>query len=336
MLNRVRTILGDPGDGVVFEWSRTLRTGRAKGYDGTSVFYEVVGEGEKTILIANGLGGRRYAWQSFIDALWKDYKIITWDYRGLFESETPKAERRLAVVHHAEDAEGILRAEGVTRAVICGWSMGVQVGLDLAATHPDLTAGLVLINGTYGHALSTGMQPLFGIPFLPKRLHWFLEYLQSNPTAANLMARAARMGEIPSALLFTLTAGPMVLRHRRLLKQYFDDVLGPSFHNYLRLFQELDGHSAYHLLPDIEAPALIISGLLDMLTPAYQSREMARRMPNAEHVALKRASHFALMERPEVVVPAIEKFLSSRVKWSVSNGRRASVRPPRRSPLERR
>jgi pimeloyl-ACP methyl ester carboxylesterase len=100
----------------------------------------------------------------------------------------------------------------------------------------------------------------------------------------------------------------------------------------LRLFQELDGHSAYHLLPDIDAPTLIISGLLDMLTPAYQSREMARRMPNAEHVALVRASHFALMERPEVVVPAIERFLSGRATWA-SNG---AARAPRRSPLERR
>ncbi len=41
--------------------------------------------------------------------------------------------------------------------------------------------------------------------------------------------------------------------------------------NYLRLFQELNAHSVYHLLPHIEQPTLVVSGLLDVLTPAYQS-----------------------------------------------------------------
>lgn len=94
-----------------------------------------------------------------------------------------------------------------------------------------------------------------------------------------------------------------------------DDVLGPSFPNYLRLFQELDAHSTYHLLRHIEAPALVISGLLDILTPAYQSRDIARRMPDAEHVRLVRSSHFSMLERPEVVVPAMKKFLAERARW---------------------
>ena len=43
-----------------------------------------------------------------------------------------------------------------------------------------------------------------------------------------------------------------------LLGRYLDDVLGPSSTNYLRLFQELDAHSTYHLLRHIQAPALNI------------------------------------------------------------------------------
>ena len=45
---------------------------------------------------------------------------------------------------------GILDAEGIDRAAFVGWSMGVQVSLDAAATHPQRYAGLVLLNGTYG------------------------------------------------------------------------------------------------------------------------------------------------------------------------------------------
>ena len=112
-----------------------------------------------------------------------------------------------------------------------------------------------------------------------------------------------------------LTAGARASELTPLLGRYMDDVLGPSFTNYLRLFQELDAHSTYHLLRHIEAPALIIAGMLDVLTPPYQSAEMARRMPNSEYIRLWRSSHFSMLERPEVVVPAMRRFLETRARF---------------------
>jgi pimeloyl-ACP methyl ester carboxylesterase len=310
-LERLKAKLG--GDDPARDYLSTLRKGRAASPDGTAIAYEVLGEGDRTIVLANGLGGRLYAWEDLIGPLWRRYRIITWDYRGLFDSTCDH--RRLAVVHHADDLESILKTEGVQRAVLVGWSMGVQVSLEFAGNHPDVIGGLVLINGTCGHALSTGFQPLFSVPFLPKRLHSFLEFFRRRPELLDYVARGARLAELPTAAAFSLTAGPMVLRHKKLFHQYFEDVLGPSFPNYLRLFQELDAHSAYHLLPDIQAPALVVSGALDPLTPASQSKEMARRLPNAEHLELFRAGHFALMERPDVVVPAITGFLEQRARF---------------------
>ena len=311
MLERLKARLG--GQEPSREYLATLRKGRAASPDGTSVAYEVLGRGDRSIVLANGLGGRLYAWDEVLGALWESYRFITWDYRGLFDSVCQP--RRLAVVHHADDLESILAAEGVKRAVLVGWSMGVQVSLEFAGNHPDAVAGLVLINGTYGHALSTGFQPLFSVPFLPKRLHALLETFRKKPELAHFVARLARLAELPTAAVFSLTAGPMVLRHQKLFRQYFDDVLGPSFPNYLRLFQELNAHSTYHILPDIHAPALVVSGALDPLTPASQSREMARRMPDAEHLSLLRAGHFAVMERPDLVVPAIVRFLETRARF---------------------
>jgi pimeloyl-ACP methyl ester carboxylesterase len=275
----------------------------------------VLGQGARTVVLANGLGGRLYAWEPLIDAIWRDHHIVTWDYRGLFGSEAPRSRRRLSVENHVGDVLALLDAERVERAVLVGWSMGVQVSLDVAATYPERVAGLVLINGTYGHTLSTGFQPFFSVPFLPKRLHAFLEWLQANPSMADRLAKLTRFAELPTYLMLLLTAGARARELVPLLSRYLDDVLGPSFRNFLRLFQELDAHSVYHLLPEIEAPALVISGQLDPLTPAFQSREMARRLPHAEHVALFRSSHFSLVERPEVVVPAIRRFLDERARY---------------------
>lgn len=56
------------------------------------------------------------------------WTVVTWDYRGLFESDAPKQQRRLAVPEHAEDVREMLDAiGGSTIDVFVGWSTGVQV-----------------------------------------------------------------------------------------------------------------------------------------------------------------------------------------------------------------
>jgi pimeloyl-ACP methyl ester carboxylesterase len=306
---------GANGSTQTASWEVTHRERRLVAADGTGIAYEVLGTGQKTIVLANGLGGRLYAWTPAIEAFWRTHRIITWDYSGLFASDSPKSKRRLSVAHHVDDIGAILDAERVERAVFAGWSMGVQVSLDFAASFPERVGGLVLLNGTHGHVLSTGFQPLLSIPFLPKRLHALLDWLQDRPHIANEIARISRLAETPTWMFLYLTSGARARELTPLLSRYMDDVLGPSFTNYLRLFQELDAHSTYHLLREIEAPALVISGLLDALTPAYQSREIARRMPNAEHIQLLRSSHFSMIERPEVVIPAMQRFFEQRAHW---------------------
>src|SRR6185369_8061440 len=132
---------------------------------------------------------------------------------------------------------------------------------------------------------------------------------------AHRLARVSRLAEAPTWMFLYLTSGARARELTPLLSRYMDDVLGPSFTNYLRLFQELDAHSTYHLLREIETPALVISGMLDALTPAYQSREIARRMPNAELIQLWRSSHFSIVERPEIVIPAMRTFFDRRARW---------------------
>jgi 3-oxoadipate enol-lactonase len=306
---------GSPTPDPRTTWEATHEDRRIVAPDGTGIAYEVLGRGEKTIVLANGLGGRLYAWTPAIEAFWSDYRIITWDYRGLFASDSPKSKRKLSVAHHVDDIMAILDAEKVERAVFAGWSMGVQISLDVAASFPERIAGLVLLNGTHGHVLATGFQPLISIPFLPKRLHAILDWLQDHDEVAQQLARVSRVAEVPMWLGMRLTAGSRAGEVTPLLARYMDDVLGPSFLNYLRLFQELDAHSTYHLLREIKAPALIIAGMLDVLTPPYQSAEMARRMPNAEFIRLWRSSHFSMLERPEVVIPAMRRFLDQRARY---------------------
>ena len=93
-------------------------------------------------------------------------------------------------------------------------------------------------------------------------------------------------------------------------RQYCRDLFtGEHLQAYLTLFQHLDAHSVYHRLPQMTASTLVISGGIDFLTPPYQSRQIARRMPNATHKKIRLGSHFVILERPTLVVRYILEHL---------------------------
>lgn len=276
--------------------------------------YEVLGAASPSapvLVLANGLGGRLYAWEPLVERFSRTHRIITWDYRGLFRSGTPPRTKQLAVVHHAQDALRVLDQEGVARATFVGWSMGVQVSLEAALEHPDRVQRLVLLNGSYGHIFQTGLQPLVRLPFFHRLLHATVEQLVASPGAADLIGRLLRH-ELhvrgTGLVLAALWGNPKLVD---MYRQYLDDVFGASFENYLRLFQALDAHSVYHLLPEVRQPTLVISGLLDWLTPARMSFEIARRIPGAQHLHLPLGSHFAVLEKSPQVMDRIAGFLET-------------------------
>lgn len=280
--------------------------------DDVELYYEVVGEGDATMILANGLGARLYSWGPILRGFKDKFQFVTWDYRGLFESGAEEKIRRLSIMEHAEDLNEILDAVGADSAVVTGWSMGVQVGLEFASLYPEKVDGLVLLNGSFGHIFHSGFQPLFSLPYSHSILHTIIEWSRERE---DLLAALGgwiqrNMDKIVNLQLAVSPGSSNHAEMRRAMKQYIADIFGTDLQNYLRLFQELDAHSVYHKLPKIESPALIFSGGLDVLTPTYDSRKMARRLPESRHRLLWLANHFAILEYPEKVVDEMEDFLT--------------------------
>jgi pimeloyl-ACP methyl ester carboxylesterase len=272
-------------------------------------YYSLGGGTDRVIVLANGLGGRFYVWEPLVEKVRAEYRIITWDYRGLFESGAPSRIRRLAIPNHAEDIVRILDNEGIPRASIIGWSMGVQVALEFASIYPERLDRLILINGTHGHALETGFQPMVRIPWLSGYLHEVIEFVRRRPVLIEWLSRLMLTRSVvgPVGSIYSWLRGNDKIKYA--LFQYLEDVFGTDFTNYMRLFQELDAHSTYHHLREIPHPTLVIWGSLDYLTPAYQSREMVRKMPNARALNFLLGTHFVLLEYPEEVTAEIATFL---------------------------
>mmetsp|Transcript_5317 Transcript_5317/g.10842 ORF Transcript_5317/g.10842 Transcript_5317/m.10842 type:complete len:464 (-) Transcript_5317:195-1586(-) len=303
-----------------------VQSGEVLVRDGTRLHFQFI-EGESkdapVMLLCNGLGGFRFlAFRPVIMHFGSKFTYITWDYRGLFGSEMPTSMRRLAVSEHAHDAAEVLRACGQAHAdVVLGWSMGVQVGLEFALLYPEKATHLVLVNGAHGQVFHSAFQPMVRLPILHDITRAVAVYAATHPYILRIL-RSLALPLIPTAVRFYVwLLGSRLLKQSQFFgKRYVEKTLldllnhlcldEKTMATYLWLFQELNAHSVFHLLGSIKQQTLLVSGLFDLLLPAYHMWEMERRMPHATHVCDRWSAHFTLLEHPEVVLQHLQTVLS--------------------------
>lgn len=75
----------------------------------------------------------------------KRYKMILPERRG--HGRTADFDGELTYRDMAEDTVALMHALDIPRAVLCGYSDGADVALQVAVSHPELVKGLVLISG---------------------------------------------------------------------------------------------------------------------------------------------------------------------------------------------
>lgn len=315
------------GDKLVAEqryWSLQQCPVQQKTYitpDGLSVNYYIIYPGNpKTFAIANGLGVSR----NFVGfaplihrygAVDGDWSFLTWDYRGLFENGDVKQTRKLAVHYHADDLRNIIKQENIKQIdCLVGFSMGVQVVLEFATVYPDLVQKLILCNGSYGNVLTTIYQPICRVPYADTLMFNATQLIIDNVWLFDLVYKPVRAWILFIGYVYSFFLGSPFLRELlgtdylvKFFAEYIGGVVSSRRHseNYMRLVLEMNAHSVYHHLREIEQPTLIISGLLDPLTPCYLSFEMARLLPNCKHVNVTYSSHFTLLEQPRQALRAI-------------------------------
>src|SRR3954447_25751845 len=118
-----------------------------------SLAYDVVGEGERDILVTFGwIGSFQSALEHPAHARWLQRlatfgRVIVWDKRGTGLSERLPADRLPTLEERMDDLRVVMDAAGSDRAVALGISEGASLSAVFAATHPDRVASLVLIGG---------------------------------------------------------------------------------------------------------------------------------------------------------------------------------------------
>jgi pimeloyl-ACP methyl ester carboxylesterase len=276
--------------------------------DGTRIGYQVRGEGP-CVVLANGLGGTYITFRHLYEAL-AGYKVICWDYRGLYTSGAPADPKANTIAHQVDDLLAILDAEGATDVVLAGWSMGVQVAFETIKRHPARVKGLFAINGTYGRAFRTVM----GSRLIGQTIPMLLRLVRAQ---AALVGRASKVVAGSDALISAMKRVGLVSQTIDL--EIFRAVAAGFQHVdwviYSDLLSRLDEHDAEDVLATVGIPVTIVTGDRDLMTPPSTAEHIHRMIPQSRLVVIRGGTHYTPVEYPTIVVDELGRLLDRVPGW---------------------
>lgn len=244
-----------------------------------------------TVLLITGLASKRLAWGRQREALGQVYRTICMDPRDAGDSD--EASGPYSIAEMADDAATLLRALGVSRAMVVGISMGGFIALELTLRHPSLVSKLVLVATSAGGRTHVRPRALMSLRFL-------LRALARGEAGARTKA------------YYPAIAGPRYFRehpddleHSAEIARYRPQ----SAQAFRRQQRACMRHDVAEHLGEIRVPTLVLHGEADPLVRVENGRYLAGHIPGARLVTYPGAGHLLIAERADEVNRELLAFL---------------------------
>jgi pimeloyl-ACP methyl ester carboxylesterase len=232
--------------------------------NGVHTRYDIDGAGPPLLLIA-GNGMDRTCFKDQVPAFSRHFRCITYDLRGIGESDVPPA--NYGVRDMAQDALALLDGLGVERAHIAGYSLGGCIGQEMALAAARRVATLSLYSSL------DRVQP-----YLRRRYEILIKILmESTPELWAMYTAFTAFGE---EYINGHDAEIEEEVRKRTARWYAPDP--PSKEGFLGHYRALMGHDAGERLRGIRCPTWIAVGTSDTVTPPSYSKRLHALIEGSE------------------------------------------------------
>jgi pimeloyl-ACP methyl ester carboxylesterase len=255
--------------------------------NGIEMNYDLAGEGECVVLI-HGFSDNMNMWFGQVGEFSQKHRVLTYDVRGF--GETERADAVYSMELFADDLRELMRALGIERACVLGYSMGGRIALEFALKYPEMTTGIIFANSGIGDAPK---------PDMVERRKMMAGVLEQGDI--NMIA------EIMTVASFSPDFGQ---RDPDMFAKYKEIKLQNDPADYLKVMQVLvDALDNPPDLAQLTCPTLIIAGDQDGLMEPEAVDHMKSAIADAEAVMLP-TGHAAAIEMPEEFNKAVTDFLA--------------------------
>lgn len=254
--------------------------------DDIVVAYKDFGRGDPLVLI-NGFGSTMDMWNPpILEGLCSSFRLVLFDSRGMGYSGS--SEKPYSVPLFARDTAGLMDLLGISRAHVIGFSLGGMVAQELALLYPEKVRSLVLVStdcgGSHAERMSADV------------------WKTLSDKSGDLRTQAERM--------FSILFPPGWMEEHDPW-DYCPPIheTTPAEHIVRQSEALFTWQGTYDRLPDIQCPALVITGADDVIIPPGNAFILAGRIPAAWLVQIPGGGHGIAYQCPELFSKAVLMFL---------------------------
>lgn len=255
------------------------------------------------VVCLHGGGQTAYMWEELGAALGVSHHVLAPDLPWHGDSDPIEDMSRQAL---ASTVPGLMAEFGFERAVFVGASLGGLVSMTVTASHPDLVAGIVLVD--IAHRLED------------RGVERILAFMTAHESFADLDEAADAIAEyLPNRTRSDPSRLTRNLRQR-------PDGRWEWKHGYSKRLRESDGESVSEggwrelvagLDEDIRrftCPVLVLRGSRSDVLSNEGAEEIASLIPDARLATIQAAGHHAAGDNPETTVGLVTSFLTD-IGW---------------------
>jgi pimeloyl-ACP methyl ester carboxylesterase len=248
--------------------------------NGINIHYEEFGEGAPLILLHGG-SGTLEEWRPMIPSFEPHFHVYAPDNRGHGKTDNPPGKFSYHLM--ADDMAAFVEALEIPRPLVCGYSDGGQIALELAMRHPGLARAHVVgaawyrFSEEYVNALKT-----WGFE---KRGEYNFDWVEANyPFFVEDWKKSHYREDDPDYWKVLMLQ----------LSEMWMTPLDYSESNFKRIVD----------------PLLILIGDRDGMIPLEDAIGMYRMIPTAELAVLPNADHMSVLTNPEHFLYVVLEFLT--------------------------
>jgi pimeloyl-ACP methyl ester esterase len=254
---------------------------------GVSLRYDRAGSGPAVLLIHGWAANRTY-WERQVGALRDRHTVVTIDVRGHGESSHPRGGYTIGAM--AGDLEHLVRALGVPRIALVGWSMGGLVALELAQRLGERVSALGLVCTTAGGVTDA-----------------------KNPLAESEHAAEMKKAIAADFRAFVRDFAPSLFKdsHSALLSWVIGQMQKTPPHVAEACFDAFLAADLRGGLKKLAVPTAVLHGKHDAVLPLAHGEDLAKKIPGAKLTVFAESGHAPHLEEPEAFNAALEKLLGA-------------------------
>ena len=247
------------------------------------------GSGPGTLVGIAGSFANWEIWAPTFEQLSSRWRVVGFDHDGVGQTKVPT--EQITRERHLETLFSVLDAQHVDRCVIAGDSNNATLALEAVLHQPERFSGVVIINGhAWGFDTPDARRFVRGLrEHFDQTVEFFVQVVFPEADSDHLKAWLAD--------IITRTGADAAAR---IVEMYFGLDLRPR-------------------LEAVNAPAMIVHGVLDALTPTAldDAKQLARAL-RAELHLLDGVGHLPLLSRPIEVAALLDRFLDQHAAARIS------------------